>query len=81
MVGYLTPDTKHISNPEQLIITDEVEAVTREAARLHQQVNIVLAKILKAACLAVDLYLYGQSFQFHVYLQCLNACLAYNIMS
>ena len=41
VVGYLTPDTKHISNPEQLIITDEVEAVTREAARLHQQVNIV----------------------------------------
>ena len=39
VVGYLTPDTSAISNPEQLIITDEVEAVTREAASLHQQVN------------------------------------------
>ena len=41
VVGYLTPDTSAISNPEQLIITDEVEAVTREAASLHQQVNTV----------------------------------------
>ena len=41
VVGYLTPDTSAISNPEQLIITDEVEAVTREAASLHQQVHTV----------------------------------------
>jgi len=30
IVGYLTPETKHISNPEKLIITDEIQALKIE---------------------------------------------------
>ena len=43
VVGYLTQETLEVSNPGKLKITDEIEAVSREAARLHNQgVKIIL---------------------------------------
>eukprot|EP00092_Neocalanus_flemingeri_P075469 GFUD01093483.1.p1 GENE.GFUD01093483.1~~GFUD01093483.1.p1 ORF type:complete len:581 (+),score=153.54 GFUD01093483.1:319-2061(+) len=44
IVGYLTPETKHISNPEQLIITDEIEALKVEVEKLQNDgVEIIIA--------------------------------------
>lgn len=44
IVGYITPDTKYISNPEDVIFTDEVEALKVEVAKLHEAgVDIIVA--------------------------------------
>ena len=44
IVGYLTPETKHISNPEQLIFTDEIEALKVEVEKLRNDgVDIIIA--------------------------------------
>jgi len=44
IVGYLTPETKSISNPEQLIITDEIEALKVEVEKLSNNgVDIIIA--------------------------------------
>ena len=44
IVGYITPDTKHISNPEGVIFTDEIEALKTEVKRLHDEgINIIVA--------------------------------------
>ena len=44
IVGYLTPETKHISNPEKLIITDEIEALKVEVEKLRiEGVDIIVA--------------------------------------
>ena len=44
VVGYLTPETKFIANPEKLIILDEIESLKPEVARLHEAgVDIIIA--------------------------------------
>ena len=44
IVGYITPDTKHISNPEGVTFTDEIEALKTEVKRLHDEgINIIVA--------------------------------------
>ena len=45
LVGYLTPETKHISNPgEKIVFSDEVEALKTEVAKLKDAgVNIIIA--------------------------------------
>ena len=43
IIGYLTRETLEVSNPGKLIITDEIEAVTKEAQKLHSQgVDIII---------------------------------------
>lgn len=43
IVGYLTQETLEVSNPGKLVISDELEAVTKEAERLHNNgVKIIL---------------------------------------
>ena len=44
IVGYITPDTKHIANPEDVIFIDEVEALKPEVSKLHDEgVDIIMA--------------------------------------
>jgi len=44
LVGYLTPKTVQISNPEQLIFIEEVEALSQETQKLHEAgVDIIIA--------------------------------------
>ena len=44
MVGYITPDTKFISIPEDLIFIDEIVALTAEVKKLHDEgVDIIIA--------------------------------------
>ena len=44
IVGYITPDTKHTSNPEDVIFIDEIEALTPEVKKLHDEgVDIIVA--------------------------------------
>ena len=44
IVGYLTPETKHISNPEELLITDEIQALKVEVEKLRNEgVEIIIA--------------------------------------
>lgn len=43
LIGYLTPETLEVSNPGKLIINDEIEAVTKEAEKLHKEgVDIII---------------------------------------
>lgn len=43
LIGYLTPETLEVSNPGKLIINDEVEAVAKEAEKLHQEgVDVII---------------------------------------
>lgn len=43
IVGYLTQETLEVSNPGKLVISDELEAVTKEAERLYNNgVKIIL---------------------------------------
>ena len=37
IVGYLTQETLEVSNPGKLVISDELEAVAKEAERLHNK--------------------------------------------
>ena len=42
-MGYLTPETLEVSNPGKLIIKDELECVSKEVDRLHEEgVDIIL---------------------------------------
>ena len=44
LVGYLTPNTKFISNSEELVFTDEVSALKKEVASLKSKgVNTIIA--------------------------------------
>lgn len=44
VVGYLTPDTKFIADPEELIILDEIESLKPVVSQLHQEgVEIIVA--------------------------------------
>ena len=43
VIGYLTQETLEVSNPGKLVISDEIEAVSKEAERLHSEgVNIII---------------------------------------
>jgi len=43
LIGYLTPETLEVSNPGKLIINDELEAVAKEADKLHKAgVDIII---------------------------------------
>lgn len=43
IIGYLTQETLEVSNPGKLRITDEIEAVTKESIKLHNQgIKIIL---------------------------------------
>lgn len=44
IVGYITPETKDISNPEEVIFTDEIEALKTEVKKLHDEgIDIIVA--------------------------------------
>ena len=44
IVGYITPETKDISNPEEVIFTDEIQALKTEVKKLHDEgTDIIVA--------------------------------------
>ena len=45
IVGYLTPKTKEKSHPEEVILTDEIEALKIEVKKLHDEGTDIIVAI------------------------------------
>ncbi|XP_073812053.1 protein 5NUC-like [Musca autumnalis] len=71
VIGYLTPETQNLTKAKDIIFTDEVEAINKEAARLKSEgINIIIAlghsgymrdQEIAAQCPDVDLVIGGHT--------------------